>query len=114
MRLVDKQGRGSRERVADGRQVGWHDIDFKKVIAAEPLDLSDLAITFTLLGDEIATEDDAHKLDCASVRVPADLSFGVAEHRDDAVEFDFTAELFQAFSTNTLGERFSGFEPATG
>ncbi len=94
-------------------QVGWHDLGFWKVIDAEPVNLGDLAITLTLPGAEVATEDDAYKLDRPPVRVPADLGFGVAEHGDDAVEVDFAAELLKAVSTSAVGERFSGFEPAT-
>ena len=63
MILVDEQCRGGGESVPDGRKVGWHDLGFWKVIAAEPVNLGDLAITLTLPGAEVATEYDTHKLD---------------------------------------------------
>jgi hypothetical protein len=53
-------------------------------------------------------------LDAATVWVAADLGLRVAEHGDDAIEVDFTAELLEAFSTSAVGERLSGFESTTG
>lgn len=51
----------------------------------EPVNLSDLAITLTFPETQIATKNDAHKLYRWSVRIPADLRFGVAEHSNNAV-----------------------------
>lgn len=113
MRLVDEQRRGGGESVADSWQVGRHDIGCWKVIAAEPVNLGELAISLTLPGAEVTAEDDAHKLDRPPVRVPAYLGFRVTEHGDNAVEGDLAAELLKAFSTSALRERLPGFEPAT-
>jgi hypothetical protein len=66
------------------------------------------------VGAEASSEDDADELDDPTVRVAADFSIRVAQHGDDAVEFDLGAEFLKAFTTSAVGERFARFESATG
>jgi hypothetical protein len=84
------------------------------LVGAEPVKFGDLAVSVTTVRTEASSEDDAGELDDPTVWVAADLSLRVAQHGDDAVEFNLEAEFLEAFSTGAVGKRFARFESAAG
>ena len=65
-------------------------------------------------GAGASSEHDADEVDGPTVREAVGLRFRVAQHGDDAVEFNLVAEFLEAVSTCAVGERFARFESAAG